>query len=80
MTKQELKDTLNREGFRADSYDLEGGMLPERLTLAREGYRWCIYYSERGLQTGKEYFESESQACQNLLDQLRDEPSARAST
>jgi hypothetical protein len=77
MNKQELQQRLKQEGFGADSYDLDGGMLPERLTLAKEGNRWCVYYSERGLQTGKECFDSESEACQSLLDQLRDEPSAR---
>jgi hypothetical protein len=77
MTKRELEELLNKEGFRADSYDLDGGMLPERLTLAKEAGRWSVYYSERGLQTGKAFFDSESEACQNLLDQLRDEPSAR---
>lgn len=73
MNKQQLQELLKQEGFRADTYDLDGGMLPERLTLANEGNRWCVYYSERGLQTGKEYFYSESEACQSLLDQLRED-------
>lgn len=77
MNRQELQEVLISEGFRADSYDLDGGMLPERLTLAKEGNRWCVYYSEGGLQTGKECFDLESEACQSLLAQLRDEPSAR---
>jgi hypothetical protein len=77
MNKQELQKLLKEEGFRADTYDLDGGMLPERLTLAREGNRWCVYYSERGLQSGKTFFDSEAAACQSLLDQLLDEPSAR---
>jgi hypothetical protein len=77
MKKQELQQLLKQEGFRADTYDLDGGMLPERLTLAKEGNRWCVYYSERGLQTGKKCFATEDEACQSLLDQLRDEPSAK---
>jgi hypothetical protein len=77
MNKQELQQLLKQEGFRADTYDLDGGMLPERLTLTKEGNRWCVYYSERGLQTGKECFDTEDEACQSLLDQLWDEPSAK---
>ena len=77
MNKQQLRQLLTQEDFRADTYDLDGGMLPERLTLAKEGNRWCVYYGERGLQAGKECFDTEDEACRSLLDQLRDEPSAR---
>jgi len=77
MNKQVLKEILQHEGFREDCYDLEGGLLPERLTLANEVGRWCVYYSERGLQSGKRYFATESDACEHLLSELRDEPSAK---
>ena len=77
MNKQLLKDFLQREGFRVDCYDLEGGLMPERLTLGFESGKWCVYYSERGLQTGKRYFATEGEACEYLLNELRDEPSAR---
>ena len=77
MNKQMLAKLLNQEGFRPDYYDLSGGLLPERLTLGREGDRWIVYYSEHGLQTGKQYFENEADACEYFLAQLRDEPFAR---
>lgn len=78
MNKRALHETLQREGIRSDCYDLDGGLLPERLTLANEAGRWCVYYSERGEQTGKRYFATENEACAFLLSELRDEPSARA--
>jgi len=53
MNKRLLREILQREDFREDCYDLEGGLLPERLTLAKESGTWCVYYSERGLQSGK---------------------------
>jgi hypothetical protein len=36
MNKQLLKEILQREGFREGCYDLEGGLLSERLTLGNE--------------------------------------------
>lgn len=77
MNKQLLREILQRDGFRENCYDLEGGLLPERLTLGDEAGRWCVYYSERGLQSGKRYFATESEACEYLLNELRDEPSAK---
>ncbi len=78
MNKNELQTVLDQEGFRSDCYDLDGGLLPERLTLANEGDKWAVYYSERGQQTGKRYFATESEACEYFLEELRDEPSAKA--
>lgn len=77
MTKSDLKSILTRESFREDCYDLEGGRLPECYTLGFEADRWCVYYSERGLESGKRYFSTESDACEHLLDTLRNEPSAK---
>lgn len=77
MNKQSLKKLLEREGFRPDAYDLEGGLLPERLTLAEESGQWYVYYSEHGLQSSKKHFTTEDEACEYLLTQLRDEPFAK---
>lgn len=78
MNKNDLQKVLDGEGFRPDCYDLDGGLLPERLTLAKEETTWAVYYSERGEQTGKRQFATESEACEYLLAELRDEPSAKA--
>jgi hypothetical protein len=77
MTKQELRDVLHREGFRESSFDLDGGLLSERYTLARDRQTWSVYYSERGLQTGKRNFATESDACEYLLNELRQDPTTR---
>jgi len=77
MNKKMLKELLECEGFRPDAYDLEGGLLPERLTLAQEAGQWCVYYSEHGIRSGKKYFATEDEACEDLLNQIRDEPFAK---
>lgn len=77
MKKNELSEILNRERFDPDSYDLDGGLLPERYTLAHEAGGWSVYYSERGLQTNKRTFATEAEACEHMLDELRRDQTTR---
>jgi hypothetical protein len=77
MTEEELKEALEREGFDPSSYDLRGGLLSERYTLACEEGVWSVYYSERGLQSGHKSFAGESEACEYLLQIMRDDPTTK---
>ena len=76
MNRQELETILHAEGISEDAYSLEGGLPSERLCLAAEGGGWVVYYSERGIRSGLRRFSTESAACQYLLNELRDDPSA----
>lgn len=67
MNKATLTWILEQEGFRRDAYDLEGGMQNECYCLAESSGIWFVYYSERGLQSGKHEFQSEGKACEYLL-------------
>lgn len=78
MNTNELREILNQERFDPDSYDLDGGLLPEKYTLAEEAGMWSVYYSERGLQTGKRTFATEAEACEYILDKLRGDPTTKA--
>ena len=78
MNKNELARILRQEGFRPEAYDLEGGMQDERYCLGESHGVWSVYYSERGLQSGKKEFGSESEACEYLLQLLRKDTSTRA--
>ena len=77
--RHELAGILRQEGFRPDAYDLEGGCQDERYCLGESCGVWSVYYSERGLQSGKKVFGCESEACEYLLELLRKDSSARAS-
>jgi hypothetical protein len=77
MNKNELLRVLHNEGIREDAFDLNGGHLPETLTLAEVYGRWFVYYSERGLESGKKEFATEAEACAYLLSLLRDDPTAQ---
>jgi hypothetical protein len=76
MNRQELREKLRKEGIRDDSYDLSGGHLSEALTLAEVYGRWFVYYSEKGLESGKKEFAIETEACEYLLKKLKSDPTA----
>lgn len=78
MNRQELKAALQAARIRDDAYDLNGGHLPEAYTLGGANANWFVYYSERGLETGRREFSTESEACQYLLNKLKGDPTATA--
>jgi hypothetical protein len=77
VNRQQLQAALREENIRDDAYDLNGGHMSETLTLSERDGRWVVYYSERGLESGKREFATESEACQNLLSRLRNDPTTR---
>jgi hypothetical protein len=77
MKANELKNILIREGFRRSTYSLEGGEPDEALCLSNEEGRWIVYYSERGLQTGRVDFDSEDAACDYFLEKMWSDPTTR---
>ncbi len=76
MNTKDLREALRKEGIRDDVYDLSGGHLPETYTLAEECGRWVVYYSEKGLESGKRKFASESEACEYFMNELKNDPTA----
>lgn len=73
MNIEELLDALNREGINPNAYTLDGGHPPERYVLDSRAGRWAVYYSERGLEQGLREFLTESEACEALLQTLRED-------
>ncbi len=77
MDKDNLKTTLIAEKFNPRSYSLEDEDKDEALCLRLESGSWCVYYSERGLQTGKQCFADEQSACEYFLDEMRSDPTTK---
>ena len=77
MKKAELKEIWDREDFNPARYSLEGGEPDETMCLSQEQGRWYVYYSERGVQTGKVGFDAEDEACQYFLQRIRSDPMMR---
>jgi hypothetical protein len=71
ITLEEIKNILIKYHVPEDSYSLTGGLPSERYCILNTGSRWEVYYSERGLQTGLRLFNSEYEACDYFLNQIR---------
>ncbi len=70
MNVEELKQRLTAESIDESAYSLSGGLPGDRYVLSHDGPVWSVYYSERGLQTSLRCFQTESEACSYLLQQL----------
>ena len=71
MKKEELKIQLQKYGVDEWLYNLdENGRNDERYCLTRKVQKWNVYFSERGIKTTDELFESEDEACQFIYNRL----------
>jgi hypothetical protein len=72
MNTVELKMRLAKEGFKPNTYSMDGSPLPgyEGLILERSGERWKIDHFERGMRRELESFASEEEACQRMYELL----------
>lgn len=77
MNKDDLHRKLTEERFNPRSYSLDEEQKDEALCLRLDNGQWCVYYSEKGLQTGKEYFKDENFACEFFLDEMRSDPTTK---
>ena len=79
MTRTDLRKILISEGFRGSSYSLTDGYADEALCIRQEPEGWSVFYSERGLETGKTLFSNEAAACQKFLEMMRSDPTTKLS-
>ena len=66
------------EGIRSERYALGGGLPVERYVLSIETGGWSVYYSERGRRNDEARFDTEDEACDELLIRLVRDPTTRA--
>jgi hypothetical protein len=79
MNRSELVEATQREGIVERAYSLEGGLPAETYVLALEEGGWCVYYSERGMRRDEVHFDTEHEACDELLMRLVNDPTTRRS-
>lgn len=77
MTRDELRAAIAREGILSTSYSLEGGFPDETYVLASEGGTWSVYFAERGRRIDELRFDTEDEACDELLLRLTRDPTTR---
>lgn len=64
---------LEETGVPDELYSLhETGRDDERFCLCKEGEQWQVYFLERGVKTTNKVFNTETEACQYIYEQLID--------
>ena len=76
MTREEFLKAVGEEKIRSSAFDLDGDG-DECYVLSGNDKDWSVFYSERGSETQKRYFTSESTALNHLLAVLRNDPSTK---
>lgn len=69
MNKEEFLESIEREGIKCRSFSLYE-IKDDALILDKDGYRWVVYYIERGQQSGNKSFRTESEALEYMLSAL----------
>ncbi len=78
MKLNELRAKLNELDVRPDAYSLTGSSYDECYVISNdEPEKWSVYYRERGLRTSCKTFSSEDEACKDLLETLKNDPTVR---
>jgi len=74
MTKAQLKEHLEKDGFNPKAYLLEPGFHADQYVLEESYGVWSVYYSERGIRSGEKIFDNEEDACGYFLEILSRDP------
>jgi len=84
MNRAELIAALEADGFSRDSYNVGDEEKTEVYTLKYDASgivgrpaSWSVFYSEKGLRTGEQVFQTEALACDYFLDLIRRDPIAK---
>ena len=69
MNRSDLKKVLEKIGIDPRFYSLDGTLLPDRIVLYISSSSWIVFYfDERGNRNNELEFNSESKACEHILD------------
>lgn len=77
MNRDQFRQRAASAGIRPGAYSLEGGLPPETYVLTIEGGGWSVYYSERGDRVDERRYDTEDEACSDLLLRLVADPTTR---
>jgi len=71
MNKVDLKTILKEADVADELYNLSGeGRDDERFFVVKNDMGWNVYFMERGIKTIDKSFNTESDACQYIYEQL----------
>ena len=77
MNREAMRAAADREGIKPTSYSFEGGTPDQTYVLSIEPGGWAVYFAERGERVDEERFDTEDEACHELLLRLIRDPTTR---
>ena len=77
MNRNDVAKLLEASGVSSTTYCVDGSARDEAYILEQDGRSWSVYYSERGLRTALAWFDSEADACKDMLARVLDDPTTR---
>ena len=78
MDRRDLGVILRAEDINPRTFDIKDGLPDDECYVLRwTGFSWSVFYGERGNQNDRHDFSSESEACEYLLEVLRNDPTVR---
>jgi len=77
MNRQEFAQTVVRMGVPVTSYSLFGGLPDEKYVLSVEDDAWWVYFADGARRLDEQRFDTEHEACEELLLRLTRDPLAR---
>lgn len=72
-----LREALNREGIAPSSYSLDGDDPENRDVLAIRPGAWAVFFYARGREMDRAEFETEDEACSEILLRVLRDPMTR---
>ena len=73
MNIRELKEIFEGQRIPKDLYSLSGGLPNESYCIEQVKGQWAVYYSERGIRSNLELFDTEEDACLYLYECVKRE-------
>jgi len=78
VNRDDLRLAAERAGIRPSAYDLDPGRLSDDVhCLAIVAGGWAVWFAERGQRRDEVVFDTEDEACSELLLRLTTDPTTR---
>jgi hypothetical protein len=78
VNRQDLRQQFEREGIQPTAYDLEPGPFGnDTYCLAIDAGGWSVFFAERGERIHETFFDTEDEACHELLLRVIGDPTTR---
>jgi hypothetical protein len=77
VNRDDLRAALAREGVRQSAYNLDGENKAETYCFGIVPGGWAVWYSERGRHNDEVVFDTEDEACSELLLRVVNDPTTR---